>query len=108
MIIQNLIAPDFSHPKILRFRVTEIQSAHTGTRPHSAAFRKPNTGGGLDAEQFPQRLLFCVVGASGITRRRPDPAITFAYKILAGEVFAFSESPLVASPFVQELSKRLR
>ncbi len=59
-------------------------------------------------EELPENPLFRVVGARGITRRRPDAAVFFTNQIFGREIFIFAITPLLADALMEEFGEGLR
>jgi hypothetical protein len=49
-----------------------------------------------------------VVGAGGVTRGRPDAAVSFLDELLRREILVQSVTPLASDPMVEEFRERLR
>ena len=60
----------------------------------------------MHIEQAPQRALFRVVRACGITRGRPDPPILLLNQLVVGQAFLAAIAPFVPHAFVQAFGKR--
>src|SRR5689334_9886281 len=89
MVINYLIAIELADGEVFRFRVGEVKAAYACAGPHGAALSQVNSSILLDVEKVPENPFFSMVGAGGITRRRPDTAIFFANQIVVGEIFCF-------------------
>ena len=59
------------------------------------------------SSKFQRILLFRVVGAGGITRRRADAAIFFLDQIFGRQLFRFAVTPFLADALVQKFRERL-
>src|ERR1043166_95868 len=105
VIINDLIAPNFSDGKIFRLRMGEVESAHAAAGPHCERFGEFDAGLALDVQQLPERLLFRVIGARRITCCRANAAIFFLNQIFYTEIFISAEAPFLARPFVKILGE---
>src|SRR5207245_950439 len=82
MIVQHLVASDFTHGEIPRLRMREVESAHTRPRPHGATFGELDPRVFLNVEELPKNPFFSMVRAGRITGRWPNAAILFADQIV--------------------------
>src|SRR6266702_3737054 len=75
VIVGDLIAINFAQAEIARFGMREINTTHARTGPHRKRFGNLHPGVRLYVEQAPDRALFCMVRARGVTWSRPYSAI---------------------------------
>src|SRR5207237_8826244 len=104
-IIDNLITPDLADAEIFCLGMRKIKPAHTRAGMHRKRLRQFYSRILLRIEQIEQRSLLFVIGAGGITRRRPDPAIFFAAKLDLLQFFRPAKTPRDAGLFVQAFSE---
>src|SRR6516165_815395 len=77
-VIHDLVAIDLADAKIMTFRMTEIEAAHRGARPHRKAFGQRHANRALAAKQPEQSSLLGVIGLCRIAGGGTDAAIALS------------------------------
>ena len=78
----------------------EIEAAHAAAGPHGETFRQLDASLFLRVEKFPENLLLSVVGAGGVTRRRPDASVFFSNEVINLQFFNLAIAPFLADALV--------
>ncbi len=82
-VVDDLLAADAHDAEIARLRMAEVPAAHRRRRGHHAALGEVQAEVAAGVEEVEERPLLGVVGAGGVTRRRPDAPVGLADEGLA-------------------------
>src|SRR5690606_10678099 len=104
-VVLDLIVADIADIEVLRHGVAKIKARDAGRRVHGVAVSQLHADifAFHDAEHV---LLDDVLGAGGITRRRPDALVLFSDDVLVGQRLVGSITPQIAAyPRMQGLGE---
>ena len=85
----------------------KIEATDTAAGPHGEAFGQLNAGVLLCVEELPEGALLGVIGAGGITGRRPDAAVLLFDEVLVRQLLVPAIAPFFTDAFVQVFGKGL-
>src|SRR6202012_751288 len=86
----------------------EVETAHTGARPHRKGFGNQHAGILLHIEQLPERTLLRVVRTCRVTRGRPYAAILLFDEVGVAQAFLAAVAPFLAYALVQAFGEGFR
>ena len=81
-----LVFLNFANSKVVRFRMSEIQSGNAGGGQHGQALGQLDPGLLLYLEQLPHGDLLAVVGLDQVARSGTDPRVLDLQQVLALQI----------------------